>query len=1091
MRTPLSLSLTFLCLSFALLSLEAQRDLSIVAEENSQNSEAYIVTFDEVPSSRKLKRKGIQIQSYLGNNRYIITSNKGKKPRKIDSQALAVQYKIQSELTASIAARKSVDAINVIIDFQQRPKNLALWLKKYNGEIIEDYYGENTIVAKLAPKFIGEIAKESRVKFIDFEPEEVSPMNHEAAVVMNTRTVYLPNYGKLTGKGVIVGIGDGGKLGNHLDFDGRINNKAFGTYTSFGEHGDLVAGNVGGGGHLKPIHKGTAPEATLMIQKTTRILTKAPGYVTEGMVLTNNSYGSAINCNTAGLYDYSSRMVDEQMNMYPKLLHVFAVGNSGELKCSDKTTGYHSILKSYASAKNNLTVGAVSLDKELLFYSGKGPTKDGRIKPEICGVSDKIVSTRRNFNYGNFGGSSAATALVTGSLALMHEAYQNTYNSLPDNALLKAIACNTAEDRGHEGPDYKYGFGLVDVKRAVQVISQKHYEQATVSEGDINTHSISVPDGLAEAKFLLYWNDIAAAAYPIAALVNDLDFSIVDPSGIELLPWQLSIDQPNEAAIRGIDQLNNIEQITIKNPIAGTYSLKVKASRFPLPETQSQAYVVTHDLLEKKLTLDYPNGGEKWLANTTQMIAWTANDQQTGTFKLEYRKGGEWFNIAEEIASNKNNFSWLIPADFQSTELQIRLSRNGTNLSDTSDGEVIVLQAPSIKVKYTCTNVVHLSWDAIDGADGYEVLLFQGDKMLSIAKTNDLEYYVDEGLELGSDYWLAVCARSNNKRGTYETAYKINPQNTGDCDWSNDISLEEIKLDRQRGRDKTSKSISGNTVSVWVYNGGNNTVKGFDLNCIINGDISFKERCDISIPSGERYLYTFINKADFVQSGDYTLGVTADLEGDKWLRGNTSSPMYLTQLDNPELELPIINEFSGAKVKDYARSTLGLEGLESIDFDRVSDVILSVREEEGQNTSLHFVPENKFDFDSTAASLTMTYNISVGAKQKLKLDIDYKFQENKNDTFPNQKIWVRGNDQEEWLLLTEITYSTSWKSLEAIDITPLLRMHNQKASSSSFQVKLDCESAAWSVRKMSVYKVFFGDTNNEPETDQKQGGKNS
>ncbi len=1060
MKTSILFTASFI-LIFLTVSLQAQRNLSL---SNNADGKSYILTIKDAKRLEKLQKEGAEIEAYLGDNQYIL---KGGKATQSLGKHLNKHHKIQAELSKALDLRTGNKMLEVIIDFYQKPPQLKEWMDSIGGEIIESYYGKTTIIAKIRQGQLKELADREDIKFIAPRPEEVQPMNHEASVVMKARSLYMPNHGELTGKGVVVGIGDGGQLGNHLDFEGRINNKAYGTYSSYGEHGDLVAGCIGGGGHLQPAHKGVAPEATLVIQKTNRILTKAPEYIVEGMTLTNNSYGSPTNCYNVGLYDYTSKMIDEQIYTYPHLLHVFAVGNSGEMACEGTEKGYGTIMKSYAPNKNGVTAGAVTLDKEHYDFSSKGPTPDGRIKPELCAVTEQITSTRRNFNYGSFGGTSSAAAFVTGALALMYDAYENTHSALPENALIKAIACNTATDLGHEGPDYKYGFGVVDVKRAKAVIEEQQHIINIISKEEQKVHELEVPAGLTEAKFLLYWNDLPAEAYPIAALVNDLDLSITDPNGNVIEPWILSADIPNLPATRGQDKINNIEQITIKNPVAGTYTVKVNGNQFPLPQVQSQEYVVTYDYIESGLTVDYPNGHEKWLPNTNNIIAWTLNGTNDSPFKVEYHDGNDWETIQENVPTTKRQITWKTPSNLDKASFKIRVSTN--SLSDESNADVILLDAPKVTPEYYCNNIVKVQWNTIPNATAYEVQLFRQDKMLTIGRTTNLEFLIDERLSGGEDYWIAVSAVNGDKVGSYHSATKIRPQAIELCDWSNDVALVEILVSKNKGRAHTSLSVeSENELSILIDNRGNNTISNIAMVCLLNGTEIHREICSVSIPSGESFMYTFETFPD-IPAGEHQLSIKAVLEEDPTPKNNQSDTILLTQLDNPKRSLPIVYSFENAVNQLYLDSKMALNGLEFIDYERGENARLKVLTDKEGTTTLSFLSDNEKGGFLPKSNLIFTINPLDRIHKTLKMDLEYVFAPENGGDAANQKIWIRGSDEQAWLLLTEIVPMEEWRSLEAIDVSKILKNNHQELSP-SFQIKIECNEAVWSIRKLSLYK---------------------
>jgi len=181
----------------------------------------------------------------------------------------------------------------------------------------------------------------------------------------------------LLGEGVVVGVGDNADPLTHVDFTNRVISRyGFGS----GQHGVHVSGTVGGAGIISDTLAGYVPRARLISQYFSYIFDFAPQYVRdEGMVLTNNSYGAIVNeCGYNGLYDLYSRVWDQQAFDLPELLHVYAAGNSGTLTCAPYATGFKTVLGSYQSAKNVLTVGATQFTGLIAGFSSRGPVIDGR-----------------------------------------------------------------------------------------------------------------------------------------------------------------------------------------------------------------------------------------------------------------------------------------------------------------------------------------------------------------------------------------------------------------------------------------------------------------------------------------------------------------------------------------------------------------------------------------------------------------------------------------------------------------------------------------------------------------------------------------
>ncbi|MBT8219113.1 MAG: S8 family serine peptidase, partial [Bacteroidia bacterium] len=321
-----------------------------------------------------------------------------------------------------------------------------------SGLKVDPQFFGKTLNLKASKDQISLLQQMGEISSVDLQDEAVQALNYESRIVQKNTVLHAASlvggYG-LTGAGVTIGVGDGGELGDHLDFGQRVINQANGTYASFGAHGDHVSGIIGASGMINPRHKGIAPGAQIVTQKTTQIVANAEQYADAyGMSLTNNSYGVSFNCETNGTYNYNSVNLDYLSRTNPKLLHIFAAGNNGTKSCIGYPDGYGTVLRNYQSSKNVLTVGAVNHDRQLADISARGPVADGRIKPEIVASGMNVTSTGNNFNYYTNNGTSMAAPALTGSLALLIEQYRKIHGEDPDGALLKAIACNTADDLG-------------------------------------------------------------------------------------------------------------------------------------------------------------------------------------------------------------------------------------------------------------------------------------------------------------------------------------------------------------------------------------------------------------------------------------------------------------------------------------------------------------------------------------------------------------------------------------------------------------------------------------------------------------------
>lgn len=112
-----------------------------------------------------------------------------------------------------------------------------------------------------------------------------------------------------------------------------------------------------------------------------------------------------------------------------------------------------------ADAFEIISCGAVDASGSIAYFSSRGPTADGRTKPEVCarGVSTYCATTSDLNTYGGINGTSLSTPIVGGCAALL----LSIYPSLTPQAVRLAFmetACNA------ENPDNAYGWGIVNME---------------------------------------------------------------------------------------------------------------------------------------------------------------------------------------------------------------------------------------------------------------------------------------------------------------------------------------------------------------------------------------------------------------------------------------------------------------------------------------------------------------------------------------------------------------------------------------------------------------------------------------------------
>jgi subtilisin family serine protease len=141
---------------------------------------------------------------------------------------------------------------------------------------------------------------------------------------------------------------------------------------------------------------------------------------------------------------------------------VVAAGNSGP--------GCGTITDPPAPYDDVFTVGAVDRGGAVSGFSSRGPTPDGRTKPDLLAPGEDIVSALPGMTYGSYAGTSMATPHVAGVVALMWSANPNLIGDIDTTArLLRETAKPATGDGGLPcgSPDNETGAGIVNALAAV------------------------------------------------------------------------------------------------------------------------------------------------------------------------------------------------------------------------------------------------------------------------------------------------------------------------------------------------------------------------------------------------------------------------------------------------------------------------------------------------------------------------------------------------------------------------------------------------------------------------------------------------
>jgi hypothetical protein len=574
------------------------------------------------------------------------------------------------------------------------------------------------------------------------------------------------------GSGIGIAIADDGVV-NHIDFKGRITQ----LYTNdFGDHGDMTVGLAIGAGNLDPLAIGMAPGSHMKLYFIGNYphINDAPSNLQqERIMITSTSYLE----DCGGYYSQYASEIDAQVYNDEELLHVFSAGNSASNACNG-TYGqvvdqngkrFGNITGGRKSAKSTIAVGNLTLDGQLHGSSSRGPTDDKRIKPDITASGQGQKTTDSNNGLQTASGTSAAAPTVAGIAACLYQAYEEQYQSIPASGLIKATLLNTATDLGRPGPDYEYGWGQVHAARALEVLQNSQFITGDISNGNNKFYNLNVPQGVKEMKVMLYWNDPAGSIFASKALVNDLDLKMTQSNGITLLPWTLSayphLDSLTRPAIPGIDRVNNMEQITLKNPSAGNFQIQVKGHEV---SQGPQKFFIVYYYDTTDLEITYPVGGESFVPNDEIRIHWDASDIN-GTFTVEWaaNNSNSWQVIEQNIPSDQRSIYWNIPFNLTGA-YKIRVRRN--NQISQTNTHFSVLGQPSFDVQPLSPTQAMINWDLVPGADQYDIYML-GEKYMEYVGTSNGDSFTFN-TSIGNEHWIGIVAKQGNLISSRRTKAK-------------------------------------------------------------------------------------------------------------------------------------------------------------------------------------------------------------------------------------------------------------------------------------------------------------------------------
>ena len=445
-------------------------------------------------------------------------------------------------------------------------------------------------------------------------------------------------------------------------------------------HGTHTTLSVLGDGTGTGLGTGTAPAARLVFQSTEDyaqfggVCSSNPnGYYLLGLPadlndllqqaydagarIHSDSWGSSV----AGEYTIDAVQVDTFMWNNQDFLMTTSAGNSGVDANADGFVDSDS-MGSPATAKNVLSVGASENDRQgnypcdatigngctgqnnlftygeawpadypaapiatdvsagnpeqLAAFSSRGPTDDGRIKPDVVAPGTWVLSGYSDLyqegydgvvnpqdgayqydgwgypvseQYKYLGGTSMSNPLVAGAAAVVRDYYNKAHGHDASGALTKATLINSAVDMLDENndgvndnfypiPNVHEGWGRVDLAAAVDGTADYVDEATGLTTGATSSYNVT-SDGTGNLKVTLVWSDYPSTETAASNLVNDLDLVVTDPNGTVYRGNVFSGGWSQSGG--SADRVNNVENVYVDSAIAGTWTVEVSGYNVP------------------------------------------------------------------------------------------------------------------------------------------------------------------------------------------------------------------------------------------------------------------------------------------------------------------------------------------------------------------------------------------------------------------------------------------------------------------------------------------------------------------------------
>ncbi|QQE76304.1 S8 family serine peptidase [Brevibacillus composti] len=595
------------------LEIEASEELSLKAQaKRSGQTSLYVIRF-EGPIQQEWKDEvesfGIKLGDYLPDYSFVAKlPDRGdlRKVKRLDFVKDIVPFypvsKVAPQLRKSLGTNREVEVAVVGFDKRVDMRRTVSRIAKdeLSGDVEPLKIAKHISVARISGQGLEEVIQsEDVIAVLPVSKRKLH--NDRAADIIKADELERTGY---TGRGQIIGIADSGlDRGDAEDIHPDLAGQVLSLY-AIGRKGDasdldghgthVTASALGTGKASRGRYQGTAPEAKLVFHS---MMNEEGELVGDPREIMSQAYedGARIHSNSWGADDFGdygldSYLFDQFLWEHKDMTALVAAGNAGY-------EGYETI-GSPATAKNVIAVGATENDRPRIGgeeaddpdavadFSSRGPTIDGRLKPDLVAPGSYILSARSlvpdedaylqvlDDEYAYNSGTSMATPLLAGGVAQIRQFLREDLDyDDPSAALIKAMLISGADDLDEDMR--MQGFGRANLRAAIETDFVDEKEGLLTGEGA--TYTVEVKDRSKPLAITLAWTDHPPSLAANRALVNDLNLTVTAPDG-QTYNGNDFFRYPYDDEV---DNLNNVEQVWIPEPDWGTYTVRVKAHNIP------------------------------------------------------------------------------------------------------------------------------------------------------------------------------------------------------------------------------------------------------------------------------------------------------------------------------------------------------------------------------------------------------------------------------------------------------------------------------------------------------------------------------